>query len=270
MSDNDFQAVTMVNAGSALTLHFEDRGYVATDVLVYYVEGEPRMRVSPDMLVVPGLEGFLRDSYKVWEEGGWVPEFVLEVVSNSKQEREAWTKRQTYAELGVREYFRYAPRSRQMAGMNGHRLVGETLRVGQWEPLPRLGEERILGAVLGLELRVRQEYAQGSFRELRFHDPTTGKDLPTHKEDKRDREAERQRRLAAESARDAERQRRLAEQRAREQAECAREEAERACEAERQRRLAVEREMAKLRASLESSPSLDRLVPPALCTDHSG
>ncbi|MDE0126786.1 MAG: Uma2 family endonuclease [Bryobacterales bacterium] len=242
MSDNNFQAVTMHYSGTALALHFEGRGYVATDVLVYYDPNEPKTCVAPDVLVVLGLEGYLRNSYKVWEEGGRVPDFVLEVVSNSTQERDAGRKRRTYAKLGVTEYFRYAPTNRRMAGMNGHRLVGETLSDGQWKPLPRLGEERIPSAVLELELRVRQEYAQGSFRELRFHDPATGKDLPTHREDKRAREAERQRRLA--------------EQRAREQAERAREEAERACEAERQRRLAVERELEELRASLEEQSHL--------------
>lgn len=236
MSENNFQAVTMHYAGTALAMHFEGRGYVAADVLVYYDPKEPRTCVAPDVLVVLGLEGYLRKSYKVWEEGGRVPDFVLEVVSESTQKADAGTKRRTYAMLGVREYFRYAPTSGRMAGMNGHRLVGETLREGRWKPLPRLGEERVLSGVLELELRVKREYTQGPFRELRFHDPTTGKDLPTHKEDRLAREE-------AERARDVERQRLLAERRARE-------EAERARETERRRRIAVEREMAKLRASL--------------------
>ena len=243
MSENNFQAVTMHYAGTALAMHFEGRGYVAADVLVYYDPNEPTTCVAPDVLVVLGLEGYLRKSYKVWEEGGRVPDFVLEVVSESTQKTDAGRKRRTYAELGVTEYFRYAPTNRRMAGMNGHRLVGETLRAGQWQPLPRLGEERVLSAVLGLELRVRQEYTQGPFRELRFHDPTTGKDLPTHKEDKLAREAERQRRLAEQRAR-------KEAERAREEAERAREEAERTRETERRRRIAAEREMAKLRASL--------------------
>ena len=34
--------------------------------------------------------------------------------------------------------------------MGGHRLVGEVLRDGRWEALPRLGRERIRSAVLGL------------------------------------------------------------------------------------------------------------------------
>lgn len=95
---------------------------------------------------------------------------------------------------------------------------------GQWKPLPRIGEERILSEVLGLELRVRDQYAEGTFRELRFHDPYTGQDLPTRKED-------RQGRLTAERDRDA---------------------AERDREIERQGRLEAERRIAELVAKLEN------------------
>ena len=205
MAENNFQAVTMRHASSVLSLHFEGRGYVAIDVIVYYDQNDEGKSVVPDVLVVLGADGSLRDTYKVWEEGSGVPDFVLEVVSNSTQGRDAGDKRKTYAEMGVREYFRFAPRSSKMASMNGHRLVGETLEEGQWKPLPRIGEERILSEVLGLELRVRDQYAEGTFRELRFHDPDTGQDLPTRKEDRqgrltaeRDRKIERRARKAAE------------------------------------------------------------------------
>ena len=174
MAENNFQAVTMRHASSVLSLHFEGRGYVAIDVIVYYRQNDEGKSVVPDVLVVLGVDGSLRDTYKVWEEGSGVPDFVLEVVSNSTQGRDAGDKRKTYAEMGVREYFSFAPRSSKMASMNGHRLVGETLEEGQWKPLPRIGEERILSEVLGLELRVRDQYAEGTFRELRFHDPDTG------------------------------------------------------------------------------------------------
>ena len=143
MADNSWQATTMHYAGPVLAIHFKGRGFVATDLLVYYREGHRRARVAPDVMVVLGVDGSHRRNYRIWAEGGRVPDFVLEVVSDSKQEREAMEKRTLYAELGVREYFRYAPLSRRMAGMSGHRLVGEVLLEGRWEALPRLGEERI-------------------------------------------------------------------------------------------------------------------------------
>ena len=126
----------------------------------------------------------------------------------------------------MREYFRYAPVSRRMAGMGGHRLVGEVLRDGRWEALPRLGRERIRSAVLGLELRVRERDTGGGFRELRFFDPITGNDLETHEE-------EREGRIRAEHAH---------------------EESERARKEEHQGRIRAERENARLRAMLAQLP----------------
>ena len=90
------------------------------------------------------------------KEGGRIPDFVPEGVSNSTQQNDAMAKRKVYSKLGVREYFRYSPNSNRMDGMDGHRLVGKTLREGQWEALPRLEEDWTSSAVLGLELRVGQ------------------------------------------------------------------------------------------------------------------
>lgn len=219
MADNDFQAVTMHYAGPALSRHFEGRGYVATDTILYYVKGNRKVYVAPDVMVVLGVDGSLRNSFTVWEEGGRVPDFVLEVVSNSMQQNDARDKRGVYSRLGIREYFRYAPNSDRMEGMDGHRLVGETLREGQWEALPRLEEERISSAVLKLELRVRQRKSGGSFRELRFHDPSTGEDLPSHEEALRARDEERRGRLEALRILDEERRARLEALRARDETE---------------------------------------------------
>ena len=188
MADNSWQAITMHYAGTALAIHFRGRGFVATDLLVYYLKDGERESVAPDVMVVLGVDGSPRRSYIIHQEGGRAPDFVLEVVSNSTQERDASDKRATYAELGVREYFRYAPLSTRMAGMGGHRLVGEGLREGRWEALPRQGRERVRSAVLGLDLRVRERDAGGGFRELRFFDPISGTDLQTLEESERARE----------------------------------------------------------------------------------
>ena len=247
MADNTWQATTMHYAGGVLAIHLKGRGFVATDLLVYYREGDKRARVAPDVMVVLGVDGSHRRNYRIWAEGGRAPDFVLEVVSDSKQEREAIDKRTLYAELGVREYFRYSPISRRMAGMGGHRLAGEVLRNGRWEALPRLGRERIRSAVLGLELRVRERGARDGFRELRFFDPVTGRDLQTYAEQHEGQIREKRARKESERARAEERAGRIRAERAREEAERARKEAERA-------RKESEEENARLRAMLEKLP----------------
>ena len=72
-------------AGTALAIHFRGRGFVATDLLVYYRGGDKRARVAPDVMVVLGVDGSHRRNYRIWAEGGRAPDFVLEVVSDSSR-----------------------------------------------------------------------------------------------------------------------------------------------------------------------------------------
>ena len=69
MADNTWQATTMHYAGTALAIHFEGRGFVATDLLVYYLKDGKRESVAPDVLVVLGVDGSHRRSYIIREEG---------------------------------------------------------------------------------------------------------------------------------------------------------------------------------------------------------
>ena len=77
--------------------------------------------------------------------------------------------------LGVAEYWQYDPTGDYLRP----RLQGLELVAGEYEELPcreqRDGTRVMASAVLGLELR---ESARG----LRFHDPATGRDLPTYAE----------------------------------------------------------------------------------------
>ena len=129
-----------------------------------------------------GVSGHSRESYRIWAEGGRAPDFVLEVLSRTTHLKDEKDKREAYQEMGVREYFRYDPKGTTMARRTGHRPEGERLADGLWKSLERQGPERILSAVLGLELRVKREEREPDFRELRFRNPRTGKDLRTHSE----------------------------------------------------------------------------------------
>ena len=102
--------------------------------------------------------------------------------------------------MGVREYFQYDPKGTKLARKTGHRLHGERPEAGRWVPLERPGAERIRSDVLGLELRVRRAETEPGYRELRYRDPLTGNDLPTHREA---REQGRKTRARAEAGRGA-------------------------------------------------------------------
>src|SRR5579862_4067881 len=47
--------------------------YVSGSNFLYWEEGNPKARVSPDCYVIFGVAKKLRDSYKAWEEGGHLP-----------------------------------------------------------------------------------------------------------------------------------------------------------------------------------------------------
>ena len=204
MADSDVQALTMRDAHSVLDHYFhhvlsDPNVYVAMDTMVHYERGSWEKHLAPDVMVVLGVPGKLRDSYQVWEEGGRAPDFVLEVLSRTTHLRDQQDKRAKYASIGVREYFQYDPKGTTLARRTGRRLLGERLVDGRWERLERLGEERIHSEVLGLELRVKRREKEPGYRELRFRDPSTGEDLRTHSEAeaRADREAARADREAA-------------------------------------------------------------------------
>ena len=113
----------------------------------------PRRRVAPDVLVAMGIPDHPRDNYLVWREGK-APDFVLEITSSNRLARDASTKRDIYAGMGVSEYWRYDPTGRYLDPP----LIGETLDSrGQYRRIDQLVTvDARLGysPVLGLDLCV--------------------------------------------------------------------------------------------------------------------
>jgi len=83
--------------------------YVIGNIFLYYEEGHPESRRSPDVMVVKGVDGtYQRRSFKTWEERA-VPSFILEITSDETAEEDLGPKRELYERLGVREYFLFDP-----------------------------------------------------------------------------------------------------------------------------------------------------------------
>jgi Uma2 family endonuclease len=116
-------------------LQFFFRGmqvYVSGNLLVYYVRGDSKKRVAPDVFVVKEWVQKLRRVFKIWEEGKG-PSFALEVTSKKTQRQDLGPKKELYAQLGVAEYLLYDPLGEWLKpSLQGFRLVNGIYH--PWEP----------------------------------------------------------------------------------------------------------------------------------------
>jgi Uma2 family endonuclease len=83
--------------------------FVAGDLLWYPVEGNPKLRVAPDIMVAFGRPKGHRGSYKQWEEEDIPPQVVFEILSPGNSVQEMYRKFLFYTKYGVQEYYLYDP-----------------------------------------------------------------------------------------------------------------------------------------------------------------
>jgi Uma2 family endonuclease len=83
ISDNTKQLRWIFTLYGNLVALFRDRldVFVAGNLLWYPVEGQPEIRIGPDVFVAFGRPKGDRGSYKQWEEGGIAPSVVFEILS---------------------------------------------------------------------------------------------------------------------------------------------------------------------------------------------
>ena len=168
MAENDHQRRALIDISESLIHHYDDRPdvYVSADIFVYYEMNNPNRNVAPDVLVTFGVEDRPRLSYFVWREGK-APDFVLEMASPNTWRRDATTKRDIYAAMGVTEYWRFDPNRGQYFR---RMLIGERLSdSGEYETITLTETEGALtgySAVLGLDLSARDGV-------LRMYDPVS-------------------------------------------------------------------------------------------------
>ena len=84
--------------------------YASGNLLVYYQEGDPRLRLAPDCFVVSGVPKGDRETFKTWVEQAY-PAVVFEFTSASTRELDTVTKFAVYQDVWkVDEYFLFDPR----------------------------------------------------------------------------------------------------------------------------------------------------------------
>ena len=208
--------------------HYEgdETVYISGNMFLYFVEGDPRKSVSPDVFHALGVGNRYRPIYCTWLEGGKGPDLVVEMTSPKTRKEDAVKKLQIYQDvLQVREYFRFDPLDEYLKPpLQGHRLVD-----GRYVPIEPV-DGRLPSEVTGLH------FFKDGF-DLKFIDLRTGETFLTLEE--RREERHRQDRVIAEQRRFAEAERQRADEQARQ------------AEAERQRADAVQSEVERLRRELE-------------------
>jgi Uma2 family endonuclease len=190
MAETEVHRDVMIDLILALQGHFEgdETVCVSGNMLMYYVEGNPRKSLAPDVFVALGVGRTQRRIYKVWEEGKG-PDLVIEVTSPSTRREDLRGKFAIYRDvLRVREYVLFDPLDEYLKPS----LQGFRLDEGRYEPID-LVDGRLPSEVVGLRL-------ERDGQQLRLLDPATGHRLPTPREDHEARRAaEREiERLAAE------------------------------------------------------------------------
>jgi Uma2 family endonuclease len=180
MAETDWHRILMTILIETLHAWFAKRPmvYVSGNLLIFYVPGNKRKHVAPDVFVVKGVSNRPRLNYIVWEEGK-PPSLIIEITSSSTRDEDVKKKFQLYQDvLKIREYFLFDPFSDYLSPpLQGYRLVR-----GKYQPI-RPVRGRLPSRVLDLHLERHDN-------ELRLHNPLTGEWLPTPAEALQRAEAE--------------------------------------------------------------------------------
>jgi Uma2 family endonuclease len=142
MADNSLQYEWIGLLKWNAEAYYADRDdvFVAGDHLIYPVQGEPTIRMAPDVYVAFGRYKEHRGSYKVWQENGVFPQVVFEVFSPNNRQEQMEEKFAFYERYGAEEYYIVYPE--RPAHLEGWRREGDRLveipDLNGWTS-PRLG-----------------------------------------------------------------------------------------------------------------------------------
>ena len=163
MGETDLHRDVMFDAIETLKMFFSgQKVYVSGNILLFYQPGNRRKHVSPDVLVVKGLDPRPRENFLLWKEGK-PPSFVVEVTSKSTRDEDLDEKYEIYRDrIKVKEYFLFDPRAEYLSPP----LQGYNLVAGNYVPI-----EPIEGLLPSKELGIHLERVGSA---LRLYHPARG------------------------------------------------------------------------------------------------
>lgn len=113
--------------------------FIAGDLLWYPVQGNPKVRQAPDVMVVFGRAKGDRGSYQQWNEGDIAPQVVFEILSPGNTLTEMNKKQVFYDRYGVEEYYLYDPERNDLSGwLRSQERLDVIDPIANWVS-PRLG-----------------------------------------------------------------------------------------------------------------------------------
>jgi Uma2 family endonuclease len=118
MSDNtkQFRWITTIKYNLDWLFTNDENVFIAGDLLWYPVEGNPKRRVAPDVMVAFGRPKGERGSYQQWREDGIAPQVVFEILSPGNTANEMAHKLAFYERHNVEEYYIYDPDTNALTG----------------------------------------------------------------------------------------------------------------------------------------------------------
>lgn len=170
MAETDRHRNLIVGLIDILARYYSDRSdvYITGNIMFYYVEGVPEEVVSPDVMVIFGVENAERRTYKLWEEK--VPAVIIEIASRSTFKNDRTEKRELYETLGVKEYVIFNPEyPKTLPSLIAYRLIDK-----EFQPL-KIEDGRVFSKELNLELVDTEN-------TLRFYKSDENRFLPTANE----------------------------------------------------------------------------------------
>jgi Uma2 family endonuclease len=126
LAETSVHVDAIINAVVILRHYLEGQAaIVLADQFLYYVEGFPKFRVAPDVMVIFNVLPGARDNYKIWEEKQ-APAVIFEMTSAGTKDRDEVTKKELYESLEVPEYWQFDPKGEWIPEkLRGFRLEGE-------------------------------------------------------------------------------------------------------------------------------------------------
>lgn len=172
MAESDVHLEEMVYLITALKDRYRDLQdvYVGGNLLFYYIRGDRKACLAPDVFVVKGVEKRKRKSYLIWKEGR-APSFVIEVTSRKTRKEDLGKKRDRYEQMGVEEYFLFDP----LAEYLDPPLQGYRLQDGRYWRISPEPDGTLMSWTTGLRLRWEGKH-------LRLVEPGAGKPLLSYQE----------------------------------------------------------------------------------------